>query len=332
MKAAILENVGAPLRISNATLPELGGKEVLVKLAYAAINHRDIYISKGLYAGIQTPCILGSDGAGIIEEVGGALNEDWIGKEVIINPNINWGENENFKANTYQILGMPTNGTFAEYVKVNIDRVHLKPEHLSLKAASALPLAGLTAYRALFTKGNLIANQKVLINGVGGGVAQFAFQFALAAEVEVYVTSGNAEKLKKAIEMGAKDGISYKTESWAKDLAKSSGGIDLAIDSAGGKGFADLLKVMNPGGTIVTYGGTRGKVDGLSPQILFWKQLNILGSTMGSDTDFKQMLAFVNEKQIEPTVSKVFPLNEVNEAFDYIEQEVQFGKVLLEIN
>ena len=331
MKAVVLNKIGEHLKFEDLPIPELDSKEVLVKLSYAAINHRDIYISKGLYAGIKTPCVLGSDGAGIIEEVGGAINEDWIGKEVIINPNINWGDNENYQANTYQILGMPSNGTFAEFVKVNIDRINLKPEHLSLKAAAAFPLAGLTAFRALFSRGNLNTNHKVLINGIGGGVAQFAFQFALAAGAEVYVTSGNAEKLEKAISMGAKSGVNYKAEHWVKDLAKLSGGIDLAIDSAGGKGFAELLKVMNPGGTIVTFGGTRGKVDGLSPQILFWKQLNILGSTMGSDNDFKQMLAFVTEKQIEPTVSKVFPLNEVNEAFNYIEQEGQFGKVVLEV-
>lgn len=329
MIAAVLEEIGKGLAVSNIEKPTLLQDEILVEILASAINHRDIYISKGEYAAIKTPCVLGSDGAGKIVEVGNSSLNHHLGKEVIINPNNNWGDNENFQSSNYHILGMPSYGTFAQFVKVKIDRVHPKPNHLSFEEAAALPLAGLTAYRAVFTKGNLETGQKVLINGIGGGVAQFAFLFAKAAGAEVFVTSGKTEKLQASKDMGADKGYNYTDTNWYKKLNAEVGGVDLVIDSAGGEGFGNLLKIMNPGGRLVTYGGTKGKVTNLSPQILFWKQLNILGTTMGSDEDFKNMLAFVSEKKIKPTVDKVFALANINEAFEYVSAQKQFGKVVI---
>jgi len=331
MIAAVLEQVGEKIEIKEIETPILGEGEVLIEIKASAINHRDIYISKGQYASIKTPCVLGSDASGEVIKVGNENLNSILGKSVIINPNINWGENENFQGENYQILGMPTNGTFAQYVKVNSDRIFEKPNHLNFQEAASLPLAGLTAFRAVFTKGQLKSNQKILINGVGGGVAQFAFLFAKAIGADVIVTSGSHDKLEQALKMGAKAGFNYKDQNFFKQIIAQFGGVDLVIDSAGGDGFSDLLKVLNPGGKIVTYGGTRGKISNLSPQILFWKQASILGTTMGSDQDFEAMLNFVNAHQLKPSIGKVFELSQINEAFDFIEAQEQFGKVVISL-
>lgn len=329
MKAAQLIKIGEPLSYTDCEAPDINPDQALVRLNAAAINHRDIWISKGQYANIQTPCILGSDGAGVVEKVGAYVSEDWLHKEVIINPNRNWGQNERYQEKSYGILGMPSNGTFARYVAVSADRLHEKPNYLSFEEAAALPLGGLTAYRSLFTRGRLQKGEKVLINGVGGGVAQLAFQFALAAGAEVFVTSGSKEKRQMAIQKGAKGALSYKTEKWGKLFLKEYGSVDLVIDSAGGDGFAQFLYVLKPGGRVVLYGGTKGAIQNLSPQIVFWKQLDIMGSTMGSDQDFEDMVAFVRQHEIVPQVCKTFELEEVNEAFSFIEAQKQFGKVVL---
>ncbi|MGB1216245.1 MAG: zinc-binding dehydrogenase, partial [Saprospiraceae bacterium] len=269
--------------------------------------------------GINPPVILGSDGAGICE-----------GKEVVINPNINWGNNQKVQNDVYHILGLPTNGTFTEKVLVNKDRIHPKPKHLTLEQAAALPLGGMTAYRALISRCQATKNDRILISGIGGGVALFAFQFAVAMGAEVWVTSGSEEKIQKAIRMGAKGGVNYKEENWHKKLGKESGGFDVIIDSAGGDGFPLLLKTCNAGARIAFYGGTRGNFT-LNPQLIFWKQLSIFGSTMGSDQDFADMLDFVNEYKVVPVVDSVYDLAEANEAFERMNKGLQFGKIVLKV-
>ena len=318
IKALVLKAFNSYPTIDTIELPALEADMSEVKVKAVGLNRRDFYITQGLYPGVEFPVVMGSDVCGIYED-----------QEVIVNPNINWGGNEEVQGEDYHILGMPTWGGMAEYVQVAKDRIHPKPAHLSLEEASALPLAGLTAFRAVKSKGNCKSGEKVLINGIGGGVATFAFQFALAIGAEVYVTSGSDEKLQKALEMGAKGVANYKTESWHKALAKESGGFDLIIDSAGGKGFANLAKLCRPAARIVFYGGTRGKIEGLSPQILFWRQVTVMGSTMGSDKDFEDMLAFVNTHKIKPVVDSVIDWNASNKAFEILKTSSQMGKVVL---
>ena len=244
MKALTFEEIDRPLEISNK--PDLvehpGQKLVMVKAA--ALNRRDYWITKGLYPGIQSGVTLGSDGAGICQ-----------GQDVVINPNVNWGQDPRLFDKTYSILGMPNDGTFAEYILVPEDRLVIKPHHLTYEQAAALPLGGLTAYRALFTKCNPRSGDKILISGVGGGVALFACQFAIAAGFETYVTSGSDEKIQQAISMGAAGGVNYKSEKWHNKLSEMTGGVDAVIDSAGGSGFNNLVKVCNPGARIAIYGG-----------------------------------------------------------------------------
>lgn len=320
MRAIVFNEVKKPLEVSEIPKPTPAEGEVLVNMKASAMNHRDVWITQGMYPGLNPGTILGSCGVGLSGD-----------REVIINPNVNWGDNPDYPDHSnYTILGMPKNGTFCEWMAINSDRLVEKPAHLSIEQAAALPLGGLTAYRALFTKGGLSANKKVLISGIGGGVALQAFQFAVAIGAKVFVTSGSDEKIQKAIEMGASGGANYKTEKWYKSFIAENGMVDLVIDSAGGKGYNDLLRVCNPRARIVNYGGTRGNCV-INPQLLFWRELEIYGSTMGNDQEFHDMVALVNEYKITPIVDTVFNMEDCNEAFTRMHEGKQFGKIIFKL-
>jgi NADPH:quinone reductase-like Zn-dependent oxidoreductase len=329
MKALLLESTKSYPTYKEVEKPIPAENEVLVKIEAAALNHRDIYISQGLYPGIVTPIILGSDAAGTVVELGSNVSREFLNREVIINPNINWGTNPKVQDKKYSILGMPSNGTLAEYVCVKSDRILDKPSHLNFIEAAAIPLAGLTAYRSLFTKADLQKGERLFISGIGGGVALIAFQMALAIGAEVWVSSGSDDKIAQAVKLGAKGGINYNAENWHKELEKiAGGGFDVILDSAGGDGFQYFLDLANPAGRIVFYGGTRGSFK-LNPQKMFWKQLTIYGSTMGDDADFDQMLSLFNSYKIIPFVKDVRPLSDGAAAFRDIDEGRQFGKLVL---
>lgn len=320
MKALVLEGIGQQLKVKE--VPEVQAQEghSIVQIETAALNHRDVWITKGKYPRLQFPLIMGSDGAGFMD-----------GNPVLINPSLNWGGNPAVQAKDYRILGMPDQGTYAEAVNVPSRLVHPIPEHLTMEEAAALPLAGLTAYRALMVKCKPQAGAKVLISGIGGGVALFAFQFALAHECEVYVTSGSDEKIQQSIALGAAGGVNYREDNFAEKLAELCGGFDVIIDSAGGAGFAALLKNCRPGGRISFYGGTQGNIPELNPQFLFWRQISIYGSTMGNDAEFLEMLEFIDRHKIHPVIDSIYPLEEANDAFLRMAEGKQFGKIILKI-
>jgi len=331
MKAIVLEAADKPLVLKEVEKPSIGTDEVLVQIKAAALNRRDYWITIGQYAGIKYPAILGSDGAGIVVEAGSSVDQKWLNKEVIINPCHNWGDNDEYQNRNFTILGLPEDGTLAGYVKVKAEYLYPKPAHLSWEQAAALPLAGMTSYRALFAKGKAKKGDKVLITGVGGGTGTFTLQWAVAAGCQVFVTSGSGEKIDRAREMGACAGVNYKAQDWAEQLKQLAGGFDVVIDSALGEGFEKLLDLANPGARIVFFGGTAGNIPPLNGRKIFWKQLQILGTTMGSPDDFKAMIDFVNKHQIVPVVDEVFPLAEANKAVHKMERSTQFGKIVLKI-
>jgi zinc-binding alcohol dehydrogenase/oxidoreductase len=331
MKAIILEGVNQPLRYADVELPELQTGEVLVKIKAAAFNHRDYWIQKGQYGGLRFPSIQGSDGCGVVHSVADEENSHWIGKEVVINPSLNWGNNPNTQTNDYIILGMAQAGTFAEYVKIQARLLFEKPIHLSATQAAAFPLAGLTGYRALITRAAAKPGDKVLITGIGGGVALLCMQFAVALGCEVYVTSGSDEKITKAISMGAKGGVNYKTENWHKEIQKMSGGFDAIIDSACGNQFEKLVDISKPAGRIAFYGATLGAFNSGIPAKIFWKQLTICGSTMGNDDEFAAMVNFISAHKIVPVVDAVYPMADAQLAIEKMARGEQFGKIVLSI-
>lgn len=330
MKAIVLEAADKPLTWKEVAKPTLAPGEVLVQIKAAALNRRDYWITIGKYVGIKYPTIIGSDGAGIVVEVGSDADKEWLNKEVIINPSNNWGEHPEFQGKDFTILGLPEDGTFAEYVKIKAGYLHPKPTHLTWQQAAAVPLAGLTAYRALFTKAKLHKGDKVLIIGVGSGTGTFALQWATAAGCQVFVTSGIGEKIERAKKLGAAAGVSYKAQDWVQQLQQLAGGFDVIIDSAIGPDFNKVLDLANPGARIVSFGATAGETGALPFRKIFWKQLQILGTTMGTKEDFEAMLQLLNEHQIVPVIDEVFPMAEANEAIKKMGNSTQFGKIVLQ--
>ena len=311
--------------------PEPVAGEVRVHLKAAALNHRDVWIKQGQYAGLKFPSQPGSDGAGVVERVGVGVEPGWIGREVIINPSFNWGGRETAQSDEFTILGLPRDGTLAEAITVPATQLAVKPAHLSWSEAAALPLAGLTAYRALFSRAALKPGEKVLISGIGGGVALFALQFAVAHGAQVYVTSGSDEKINRAITLGATGGFNYTHAGWAKTAAHGHAGhlFDVIVDSAGGAGFESLIDLAAPGGRVVFYGATRGNPPVLPMRKIFWRQLSLMGTTMGSEADWKAMVDFTAKHAVRPVVSDSFPLAQAREAFELMERGGQFGKIVM---
>ncbi len=304
--------------------PRLTDKEVpagkpVVQLKASALNHRDVWITKGLYPGIIAGATMGADGAGIYGD-----------REVIIFPSVEWGGSQKAQHDNFRVLGVPDDGTFADFIAIDEAYIFDKPAHLSMVEAAALPLAGLTAYRALFSRGGASAGEKVLITGVGGGVALFAMQFAIHVGCEVYLTSSSEEKVQKAIALGAKGGYLYNDKDWARHLVQDVGGVDIIVDGACGSGFNDLTKAASPGGRIVFYGATRGNIADFNARAVFWKQLSILGSTMGSPDDFRKMLHFISQHEIVPHIDRIFRFGDLPLALAYMDAGHQFGKIVLD--
>lgn len=331
MKALVLRNIRESLELEERSALKAAPGEVVVHLKAAALNRRDYWITQGMYPGIEPPVVLGSDGAGLVSQVGDGVDVTWQGREVIVNPGLGWGETQAAQANDFQILGLPRDGTFATEVAVPANQLHPKPIHLSWEEAAALPLAGVTAYRALFSQGELQAGETVLITGIGGGVATFALQFAVAAGAKVWVTSSSPRKIQRAVQLGAQGGFDYTSETWAKECVKAAGPPNLTIDGAGGPGYAALLNLAAPGGRIVNYGATAGPPRKLDLFKVFWKQLRLQGSTMGSPADFAAMVDFVETNGIKPIIDYTFPLGDGNRAIAQMKTSPQFGKYVVTI-
>ena len=317
----ILPGADQPLEYKDAPNPQADSSEVVVHLKAAALNHRDLFIFKGQYAGLKFPCILGSDGSGVLSD----------GREVIVNPGLDWGNDPHAQQKSFRILGLPDDGTLAEQVKVPAQNITAKPNHLTHAQAAALPLAGVTAFRALFSRANLQKGERVLITGIGGGVALFALQFAVAAGANVFVTSGSEDKLARAKQLGALGGANYKEAKWAEQLRELAGEFDVIVDGTAGDGLNQLCDVAVPGGRLVFYGATLGNPSQLAWRRIFWKQLNMLGSTMGTSADFAAMVQFVTDNKIVPIVDQVFALTDANAALQRMAAAEQFGKIVLSI-
>lgn len=320
------------ITFTTAPEPQPAAGEAVVAIRAAALNHRDVWIKTGQYAGLKWPCQPGSDGAGVVMAVGDGVDAAWIGREVVINPSFDWGSDEQTQGPNFTILGLPRAGTLAEKISVPVAQLSAKPAHLSWEEAAALPLAGLTAYRALFARARLRAGERVLVTGIGSGVAWFALQFAVLCGADVWVTSSSAEKIAKAIALGAKGGFHYTRVGWAVEATKIAGMFDVIVDSAGGAGFGDLIDLAAPGGRIVFFGGTRGNGPALPLRKIFWRQLSLLGTTMGSPADWSAMLEFVALHRVRPVVSEVFPLARAGEAFALMERGGQCGKIVVRIS
>lgn len=318
------------INIGEVASPSPAKGEAVIQLRAAALNHRDLWIKLGQYAGLKYPIIPGSDGAGVIHAIGAGVQGWSEGDEIIINPSFDWGDREQAQGRAFSILGLPRAGTLAEQIVVPVGQLTAKPAHLDWSEAAALPLAGLTAYRALFSRAQLRPGERVLISGIGGGVALFALQFAVAAGADAWVTSSQAKKIERAVALGAQGGFNYTETDWAAKAAAVAGqGFDVVIDSAGGEGFGNLIDLCNPGARVVFFGATRGDPPVLPMRKVFWKQLNVLGTTMGSPADWQAMTSFVAAHRLKPVVSARYPLAKAAAAFDLMAAGDQFGKIVV---
>ena len=319
------------LNIVDLDKPIAESGEVLVQVKASALNHRELWIGKGLYPGMKLPCTLGADGAGTIEAIGEGVNEVLLNKDVLIYPAYDWGDEKHTSSKQFRVLGMPDPGTMAEYIVVPAKNVVIKPAYLSMEAAAALPVAGLTAWRALTTNGKIKKGDKVLITGIGGGVAQAGLLIAVNHGAEVYVTSSSAEKIKQAVQLGAKGGVNYRDEDWGMQLKSLAGKIDIVMDSSPASELDNYLAFLNMGARIVYYGSTGSRSTEIKNMSRFFlKHISFIGSTMGSPDEFFEMIAFMEKHEIAPTIHQKFALKDAHLALAALSEGKHMGKIVLE--
>lgn len=304
-----------------------GKGEVKIRLKAAGLNHRDLFLMAARTKQ-DAPLILGSDGAGIIEAVGEEVTNLTIGAEVIINPCLNWAKADKVPV-APSILGGPTEGTFAESVIIPQQNALNKPPYLSWKEAGVLPLSALTAYRALFTKGNLKKGEHVLIPGIGGGVATFATLMAAAIGARVSVTSRSESKRQTALKLPIAQVIDSNSN-WKEYLKNDP--VDLILDSIGPATFSQYFDVIKPNGKIIMFGASSGNEITIPVRAIFYPQINIAGTSMGSGEEFAAMLQFMEQHSLHPIIDTAYPLNETALAFQRMEKSEQFGKIAILID
>jgi zinc-binding alcohol dehydrogenase/oxidoreductase len=325
VKAIRIHEDGGPevLRYEDADDPVAGPGEILIRLRAASLNHLDLWTRQGLPSAPK-PRILGADGAGIIEEVGEGADGFAAGDEVVINPGLEEGAH---------IIGEHTDGTHAELIAVPADYVHPLPNGISFEEAAAFPLVFETAYRMLVTRAKLQEGEWVLVWGVGGGVASAALVLAKALGGRIIATSSSDEKLDKAREHGADAVVNHETGDVAAAVkeATEGHGADIVIEHVGEATWKTSLQAAATEGRIVVCGATSGPNPPAQLHRIWWKQLSILGSTMGTREDFAGAYDLVARGTAKPIVDRVFPLSEAAAAHEYLESGRQFGKVVLEI-
>jgi len=342
MRAAYIEEHGGleRLQVGELPQPEAGDGEVVVAVKAAALNHLDIWLRKGRPGlNFRFPHILGSDAAGVVARVGEGVTTVSVGQEVVLNPGIScmkcaWClRGEHSACPEFGIVGAVRPGSFAEFVAVPALNVYPRPTHLTWEESAALPLAHLTAWHMLFTRGQFKPGETVLIHGIGGGVALALLQLCKAAGGRAVVTSSSRDKLAAAQGLGADHGIVNTEEDVAAQvLAYTNGeGVDLCLDSSGAATWPVNFAAVRKAGRIVHCGITTGARAEVNLPDLYWRQLSVLGSTMGSHVEFRALLRFVSATGLRPVLDKRFPLEAARAAQERMEEGKQFGKLTLHV-
>ncbi len=344
MKAVLFRSHGGPEVLEYVTdfgEPVLGPSDVKVRVRACALNHLDLFVRQGIPTlKLPLPHILGSDVAGEVAEVGDDVADLEAGERVAVNPSLSCGTCEYCMRGDdplcvdFKILGEHVHGGYAEYVVVPARNVARLPTDFPFETAAAAPLVYQTAWRMLVSRAQVKPGEDVLILGAGSGVSTAAIQIAKLAGCTVYTTSSSDEKLRRAKEIGADVLVNYKEVPWSKAVWELTGkrGVDVVVDHVGAATLKDSIRSLRKGGRLVTPGATTGGVTELDLRYVFWRQLSILGSTMGSQKEFEDVMKLVFMGRLKPVVDTVFPLEEARKAHEHLERGEQFGKVVLRVD
>jgi NADPH:quinone reductase-like Zn-dependent oxidoreductase len=328
VRAVRIHEDGGPevLVLEEAADPEPGAGEVLVRLRASALNHLDVWIRKGLPS-VPKPRILGADGAGVVDALGEGVTGFELGQRVVINPGIEAGSGR------IHVIGEHGDGTNAELIAVPATNVHPIPNDLSFEEAAAFPLVFQTAYRMLVTRAALREGEWVLAWGIGGGVSTAALAIGKALGARVLVTSSSDAKLERARELGADATVNHATGDVRTAVQEATGGhgIDVVVENVGEATWATSLQVAAPGGRVAVCGATSGPNPPAALHRIWWKQLSILGSTMGTGEDFAGAFELVTSGRARPVVDSVLPLEDIRAAHERLEAGEQLGKIVLTI-
>jgi NADPH:quinone reductase-like Zn-dependent oxidoreductase len=338
MRAAVFSEFGGPdvVRVAEVETPAPVHGEVRLKVAAAALNHLDLWVRRGLPIETVMPHIGGSDMAGVVESVGPGVAGVAAGARVVVNPSLSCGEcewcvaGEDPLCSSYRIIGEHTQGGFAEYAVVPARNLLAVPDGYPLERAAAAPLVFLTAWRGLMTRGRLRADETVLITGASGGVATAALQIARRAGARVYAVT-TAANVDRARALGADVVYDREQTDYAKALWHDTGkrGVDLVFDSVGEATWQQNVRCAARRGRVVVYGATTGPRLETDARLLFWKQLDVLGSTMSNRREFEEVMRLVFAGELEPVIDVVWPLDRAREAHERLEAGAHFGKVIL---
>ncbi|MGX6448189.1 quinone oxidoreductase family protein [Patulibacter sp. S7RM1-6] len=325
MRAVRLHGYGGPevLGVEDVPDPVPPPGWVAVELRAAALNWHDRLVREGRYPS-TLPLVPGADGAGVRRDTG---------EEVVVLPALWWGDRDDAPGPRFEILGDRVDGTYAELVVVPEENVLPKPPQLGWEEAAALPLAGLTAHRALFGRGGLRAGESVLVLGASGGVATFLVAFAAGAGARVHVTSSSEEGIALARSLGAAGGVRYTDPDWPEAARELTGGAghDLVVDPVGA--WPDALRTLRPGGRLVTFGASVAEHVEVGVRAFYFAQHSILGTTMGSPRDFAAMLALIGRlPDWRPVVGATLDLDRVAAAHALLERHEHAGKIVLRIS
>ena len=340
MRACCIRQHGGPeaLFIADLEKPAPGPGEALLEIRAAGLNHLDLNVRNGGGRfNLLMPHVIGSDASGIVVETGPGVDRALVGQAMIVYPGLSCGgceycqRGEQNQCVNFGILGAHRAGIFAEYAAVPAQNLFPKPDYLSFEEAAALTISYLTAWRMLVCRARVLPGETLLIHGIGGGVALAGLQIGKMAGAKVIVTSSSPAKLSRAKELGADDGVDYRSRSVAEAIqaATEGRGVDVVIDSVGAATWELNLDCVRRGGRIVLCGVNTGAVAPTNLQKVYWNHLSLLGSTFGSAEDLRLMLRAFAASRIRPVLSDIFPLAKAREALDLMEQGKQFGKIAL---
>jgi zinc-binding alcohol dehydrogenase/oxidoreductase len=321
--AVVMREFGTPAVLRPGEFPAPAARPgwVTVALRASALNWHDVLVREGRY-GSPLPHIIGADGAGVRTDTG---------EEVVVLPSLNWGDRDEAPSSGWEILGDHTPGTYAELVSVPADCLAAKPAGLSWAEAAALPLVGVTTYRALFVRGRLRSGESMLVVGAGGGIATMAIALAAAAGVDITVTSSSADTIERAVSAGARGGVLHTGTGWPEDaraMSPNNAGFDLILDPVGR--WSESVRALRPGGRLVVLGANAAETVPMDVRSFYFGQFDLLGTTMGSSRDFAGLLNMIDRCSVRPPViDREFPLDRAAEAHEHLERGRTFGKCVL---